>query len=966
MKTGQLSWKIPTSWARRLWGTAAAALLLGSPSFAQSYCESDGGSGNTFNVNRVQFAGIDNTSGDNNGYADFTGLSATVDPGASYGIALEPNGPFFLRYRWSVWIDWNQDGAFTANERMVQQTGFGGETATIAVPAGALPGSTRMRVNMSAFSYRGACESWAFGEVEDYTVVVPQQCDAQAGTLTIPKPLVCFDGTSATLTAVANGDANVPAGFEVLYVLTSGSGLVIEQVGADAIFEVTGPGLYTIHTLVYNPATLDLSIVVLGQTTGFDVNGLLQQGGGSICASLDVSGGVTNVIAPNAGTLSGGGTVCSAEPTVLSATPNGDVNVPAGYSSLFVLTSGSNLVIEQVGSSPSFSVSGTGLFTIHTFVFPSNLDLSVVVPGVTTGGDVLALLAANNICASLDVAGAAFNVTNPDAGTLSGGADVCLTGDAVTLTATANGDSNTPDGYSLAYVLTSGTNLVIEQLGGTPSFEVTAGGLYTIHTFVFPSNLDLSVVVPGVTTGGDVLALLAANNICASLDVAGAAFNVTNPDAGTLSGGADVCLTGDAVTLTATANGDSNTPDGYSLAYVLTSGTNLVIEQLGGTPSFEVTAGGLYTIHTFVFPSNLDLSVVVPGVTTGGDVLALLAANNICASLDVAGAAFNVTNPDAGTLSGGGDVCLIDDAVTLTATANGDSNTPDGYSLAYVLTSGTNLVIEQLGGTPSFEVTAGGLYTIHTFVFPSNLDLSVVVPGVTTGGDVLALLAANNICASLDVAGAAFNVTNPDAGTLSGGADVCLTGDAVTLTATANGDSNTPDGYSLAYVLTSGTNLVIEQLGGTPSFEVTAGGLYTIHTFVFPSNLDLSVVVPGVTTGGDVLALLAANNICASLDVAGAAFNVTNPDAGTLSGGTDVCLTGDAVTLTATANGDSNTPDGYSLAYVLTSGTDLVIEQLGGTPKLRSDSWWSVHHPHLRVPKQPRPERCGAWCYNRW
>ncbi|MBL0045570.1 MAG: hypothetical protein IPP33_14600 [Flavobacteriales bacterium] len=399
---------------------------------------------------------------------------------------------------------------------------------------------------------------------------------------------------------------------------------------------------------------------------------------------------------------------------------------------------------------------------------------------------------------------------------------------------------------------------MIEQLGGTPSFEVTAGGLYTIHTFVFPSNLDLSVVVPGVTTGGDVLALLAANNICASLDVAGAAFNVTNPDAGTLSGGADVCLTGDAVTLTATANGDSNTPDGYSLAYVLTSGTNLVIEQLGGTPSFEVTAGGLYTIHTFVFPSNLDLSVVVPGVTTGGDVLALLAANNICASLDVAGAAFNVTNPDAGTLSGGADVCLTGDAVTLTATANGDSNTPDGYSLAYVLTSGTNLVIEQLGGTPSFEVTAGGLYTIHTFVFPSNLDLSVVVPGVTTGGDVLALLAANNICASLDVAGAAFNVTNPDAGTLSGGTDVCLTGDAVTLTATANGDSNTPDGYSLAYVLTSGTNLVIEQLGGTPSFEVTAGGLYTIHTFVFPSNLDLSVVVPGVTTGGDVLALLAA------------------------------------------------------------------------------------------------------------
>ena len=147
--------------------------------------------------------------------------------------------------------------------------------------------------------------------------------------------------------------------------------------------------------------------------------------------------------------------------------------------------------------------------------------------------------------------------------------------------------------------------------------------------------------------------------------------------------------------------------------------------------------GGLYTIHTFVFPSDLDLSVVVPGVTTGGDVLELLAANDICASLDVAGAAFNVTAPMAGTLSGGGDVCLSGDAVTLTATPDGNSNTPDGYSLAYVLTSGTELTIQQLGGAPEFDVTMGGLYTIHTFVFPSDLDLSVVVPGVTTGGDVL-------------------------------------------------------------------------------------------------------------------------------------------------------------------------------------------------------------------------------------
>ena len=466
-----------------------------------------------------------------------------------------------------------------------------------------------------------------------------------------------------------------------------------------------------------------------------------------------------------------------------------------------------------------------------------------------------------------------------------------LSGDAVTLTATPNGNSNTPDGYSLAYVLTSGTELTIQQLGGAPEFDVMMAGMYTIHTFVFPSDLDLSVVVPGTTTGGDVLGLLAANNICASLDVAGAAFNVTPcddeclADAGTLSGGGDVCLNGDAVTLTATPNGNSNTPAGYSLAYVLTSGTELTIQQLGAAPSFDVMMGGLYTIHTFVFPSDLDLSVVMPGTTTGGDVLGLLEANDICASLDVAGAAFNVTAPMAGTLSGGGDVCLSGDAVTLTATPNGNSNTPDGYSLAYVLTSGTELTIQQLGGAPEFDVMMAGLYTIHTFVFPSDLDLSVVVPGTTTGGDVLGLLEANDICASLDVAGAAFNVTPcddvrlADAGNITP-ADFLVCWSDERLIGIPAGNEVVPAGYEVLYVLTRGNGLVIRQVNTDPVFSVMQNGVYRIHTLVYdPATLDLSIVQFGTTTGFDVNNLLiqGGGSICASLDVNGAPFIAVGP-----------------------------------------------------------------------------------------
>ena len=76
----------------------------------------------------------------------------------------------------------------------------------------------------------------------------------------------------------------------VLYVLTQGEGLVIQNVSDMPSFDVTEGGRFTIHTLVYDPNTLDLSIVELGVTTGVDVNGLLEQGGGDICAALDVAG----------------------------------------------------------------------------------------------------------------------------------------------------------------------------------------------------------------------------------------------------------------------------------------------------------------------------------------------------------------------------------------------------------------------------------------------------------------------------------------------------------------------------------------------------------------------------------------------------------------------------------------------------------------------------------------------------
>ncbi len=757
------------------------------------------------------------------------------------------------------------------------------------------------------------------------------QCTADAGTLAGFKPSDCLIPNGTLIGGIPSGNAVVPAGFQTIFVLTEGPNLVIQQADPSPIFTVTAFGDYTVHTLVFDPATLDLSTIVFGTTTGFDVNGLLIQGGGSICASLDVVGTSILVANPDAGALTAtNASVCLMNGTAqLAATQSIPVDAPAGYVAGYVLTSGTGLVIQGVGATPDFTVSDTGLYTIHTLVYDTNtLNLSVVQLGVTTGFDVNGLLiqGGGGICAALDVAGASFVVSDcpmsctVDAGTITADANTCcLDSSSVVVSATPDGNAVVPMGYQTVYVLTQGSGLVIQQAGAMPSFTVSDTGSYIIHTLVFdPATLDLSIVVPGTTTGFDVNGLLiqGGGSICASLDVAGAPFTVMDcpmsctVDAGTITADANTyCLDSSSVVVNATPDGNAVVPMGYQTVYVLTQGSGLVIQQAGAMPSFTVADTGSYIIHTLVFdPATLDLSIVVPGTTTGFDVNGLLiqGGGSICASLDVAGAPFTVTDcpmsctVDAGTITADMNIyCFDANGVVVSATPDSNAVVPTGYQTVFVLTQGAGLIIQQAGAMPSFTVADSGSYIIHTLVFdPATLDLSIVVPGTTTGFDVNSLLiqGGGSICASLDVTGAPFTVVDcsglclVQAGTMTpDNPNACFSDTSgVTILGTPDGNAFVPPGFVTTYVLTQGPGLVIQQASLSPDFTVVDTGLFTIHTLVFnPLTLDLSIVQAGVTTGFDVNSLLIQGGgmICASLDVAGAAFNVS--ECGAVSTGTE-------------------------------------------------------------------------------
>ncbi|MDI9255924.1 reprolysin-like metallopeptidase [Flavobacterium sedimenticola] len=139
-----------------------------------TYCASQGNSTADEYINRVQLGTINNLSGNNGGYGNFTALSTNLVRGTSNSITVTPAwtaATYSEAYR--VWIDFNQDGDFLdSGEQVVNVTKT--KTTPIArsftVPTTALLGATRMRVSMKYNASPTSCEVFSYGEVEDYTV----------------------------------------------------------------------------------------------------------------------------------------------------------------------------------------------------------------------------------------------------------------------------------------------------------------------------------------------------------------------------------------------------------------------------------------------------------------------------------------------------------------------------------------------------------------------------------------------------------------------------------------------------------------------------------------------------------------------------------------------------------------------------------------------------------------------------
>lgn len=157
------------------------------------YCASQGNSVSDEYISRVQVGSINNASGAQL-YSDFTSITTNLTKGSSNTITITPTwtGTTYAE-GYAAWIDYNNDGDFTdSGEQIFSKAASTATPATgsFTVPSSAVTGSTRLRVSMKYNAVPTSCETFSYGEVEDYTI------NLTVGAADTVKPVISLIGGS--------------------------------------------------------------------------------------------------------------------------------------------------------------------------------------------------------------------------------------------------------------------------------------------------------------------------------------------------------------------------------------------------------------------------------------------------------------------------------------------------------------------------------------------------------------------------------------------------------------------------------------------------------------------------------------------------------------------------------------------------------------------------------------------------
>ncbi|MFT6746944.1 MAG: PKD repeat protein, partial [Glaciecola sp.] len=218
---------------------------------------------NNIGITNVQIVGkLDIASGsasDDNGYLDkTTSCESLVElyPDTTYTFQTTIVSTSYDQ-KVRAWIDYNNDGAFTAGEEIFYNAAIPKASptasASFTVPSNATTSQylrMRVMVDHTSVSITGACDPLEYGETEDYIIYMK--------TASSPAPIAAFSGSSTTICAgesVTFNDASTNTPSSWAWTTTGGNPTSSTSQNQAVVYNT--PGTYTVSLIATNAGGSD-------------------------------------------------------------------------------------------------------------------------------------------------------------------------------------------------------------------------------------------------------------------------------------------------------------------------------------------------------------------------------------------------------------------------------------------------------------------------------------------------------------------------------------------------------------------------------------------------------------------------------------------------------------------------------------------------------------------------------------
>ena len=630
------------------------------------------------------------------------------------------------------------------------------------------------------------------------------------------KSNISIPGTFTTVTAAPDESIVVPAGYSIMYCLSTGANSLIIENGGMPSFDVFVQGAYSIHPFVYDPTTFDLNSIIANTTTLEDVNVQLEQGGGTICGSLDLMGttvSVTDYYQFN----------CATPPQLLNLVKIGSsCNDSAGSAIVNVVGGNSNYTFDFSGGTVNANVA-------------SDLTSGTYTVTITDVNDATCFVVEN------------FSITNsdgPQASIISTSPTSCQSNNGTAQLTPATFDYTWCDG---------GTGAVRNDLSsgicGVTVTDPSTGCTNILEVGIIADNLLM--INPIVNNNPD----CGMENGVVVLQVTGGSgfpnYTFQWSDPNSINNAIRTDLPGGTLSVTVTDSGPSGceTITTFTLLENVTETATIIIQNVDDVSCPGDANGNVqYDLSTdagFALPATDQIvdgsgNIYLNGALPAGDYCIQVTDGNGCAA---GSECFTVGAPDP---------LIIDVAVFPTTCSQGGS-----------------INLTPTGGSGSYSYDWSDLAGNND---PQNrIDLAFGTYGVTVTDNNSCTAVMDNIV----VANGCTNCT-ADAALLSADStNICFSGSPIIISASQNGPFGIPAGFQKLFILTTGVSLDILQTGIDGEFEVNALGTYRIHSMVYdPSTLDPTSYSNALDLNADLLQ--GGGTICASLNVNGVVITLVN------------------------------------------------------------------------------------------